>query len=146
MHRESNLIIAQEDATLFSLLHFCRQLYMFRVLTPIISSSYICNYSFWHWSTAIVVYIFKNTAFNHPPILYIYISYPSMLVTFNIASLEFASCVILTQRSTECTSVARHSSQHNITQHDMLPQHPTCKTKLFFDYFKCGFSKDYTAP
>ena len=24
---------------------------MFRVLTPIIRSSYNCNYSFWHWST-----------------------------------------------------------------------------------------------
>jgi len=36
---------------LFSLLHICRQLYMFRVLTPIIRSSYNCNYSFWHWST-----------------------------------------------------------------------------------------------
>jgi len=34
---------------LFSLLHFCRQLYMFRVLTPIIRSSYNCNYSFWYW-------------------------------------------------------------------------------------------------
>jgi len=28
---------------LFSLLHFCRQLYMFRVLTSIIRSSYNCN-------------------------------------------------------------------------------------------------------
>jgi len=28
-----------------------------------------------------------------------------------------------TQRSTECTSVAGHSSQHNITQHGMLPQY-----------------------
>jgi len=26
-------------------------------------------------------------------------------------------CVIRTQRSTECTSVARHSSQHNTTRH-----------------------------
>jgi len=34
---------------LFSLLHFCRQLYMFRVSTPIIRSSYNCNYSFWYW-------------------------------------------------------------------------------------------------
>ena len=33
-------------------------------------------------------------------------------------------CVVLTQRSTECTSVAWHSSQHNITQRGMLPQHP----------------------
>ena len=32
----------------FSLLYFCRQLYMFRVLTPIIRSSYSCNYSFWY--------------------------------------------------------------------------------------------------
>ena len=30
VHRESNLIIVQQDATVFSLLHFCRQLYMFR--------------------------------------------------------------------------------------------------------------------
>jgi len=33
---------------LFSLLHFCRQLYMFRVLTPIIRSWYSCKYSFWY--------------------------------------------------------------------------------------------------
>jgi len=26
------------------------------------------------------------------------------------------------QRSTECTSVVGHSSQHNITQYGMLPQ------------------------
>jgi len=37
---------------LFSLLHFCRQLYMFRVLTPTIRSWYSCNYSFWYWLTA----------------------------------------------------------------------------------------------
>ena len=36
---------------LFSLSHFCRQLYMFRVLTPIIRSSYNCTYSFWYWLT-----------------------------------------------------------------------------------------------
>jgi len=30
---------------------------------------------------------------------------------------------------------AGHSSQHNITQHGMLPQHPTCTTKLICDYF-----------
>ena len=45
------LIIVQQDATVFSLLYLCRQLYMFRVLTPIIRSWYSCNYSFWHWST-----------------------------------------------------------------------------------------------
>ena len=36
---------------LFSLLYFCRQLYMFRVLTTIMRSSYNCNYSFWYWLT-----------------------------------------------------------------------------------------------
>ena len=36
---------------LFSLLYFCRQLYMFRVLTLIIRSLYNCNYSFWYWLT-----------------------------------------------------------------------------------------------
>ena len=34
-----NLIIVQQDATAFILLYFCRQLYMFRVLTSIISSN-----------------------------------------------------------------------------------------------------------
>ena len=33
---------------LFILLYFCRQLYMFQALTPIIRSSYSCNYSFWY--------------------------------------------------------------------------------------------------
>jgi len=42
------LVIVQQDATVFSLLHFCRQLYMFQVLTPIIRSWYSCNYSFWY--------------------------------------------------------------------------------------------------
>jgi len=51
VHRESNLIIVQKDATVFSLLYFCRQLYVFRVLTLIIRSSYNCNYSFWYWLT-----------------------------------------------------------------------------------------------
>jgi len=51
VHRESNLIIVQQDATVFSLLHSCRKLYMFRALTPIIRSSYSCNYSLWDWST-----------------------------------------------------------------------------------------------
>ena len=37
---------------LLSLLHLCRQLYMFRVLTPNIRISYSCNYSFWYWLTA----------------------------------------------------------------------------------------------
>jgi len=46
-----DLVIVQQDATVFSLLYFCRQLCMFRVLTPIIRSSYNCNYSFWHWPT-----------------------------------------------------------------------------------------------
>jgi hypothetical protein len=44
--RESNLITVQQYATVFSLLHFRRQLYMFWVLTPIIRSSCNCNYSF----------------------------------------------------------------------------------------------------
>ena len=33
-----------------------------------------------------------------------------------------------------CTFVAGHSSQHNITQHGMLQQHPTGTTKLICDY------------
>jgi len=31
-----NLITVQQDATVFSVLYFCRQLYIFWVLTPII--------------------------------------------------------------------------------------------------------------
>jgi hypothetical protein len=44
-------IIVQQDATMYSLLYFCKLLYMFRVVTPpIIRSTYNCNYSIWHWS------------------------------------------------------------------------------------------------
>ena len=45
-------IIVQQDATMYSLLYFCKLLYMFQVVTPpIIRSTYNCNYSIWHWST-----------------------------------------------------------------------------------------------
>jgi hypothetical protein len=51
MHRESMSITVQQDATMYSLLHFCKLLYMFWVVTPpIIRSIYNCNYSTWHWS------------------------------------------------------------------------------------------------
>jgi len=43
--------IVQQDATMYSLLYFCKLLYMFRVVTPpIIRSTYNCNYSIWHRS------------------------------------------------------------------------------------------------
>ena len=47
----TGFIAVQQNATVFSLLYFCGQFYMFRVLTSIIRSSYSCNYSFWYWST-----------------------------------------------------------------------------------------------
>jgi len=51
VHRESMSIIVQQDATMYSLLYFCKLLYMLRVVTPpIIRSTYNCNYSAWYWS------------------------------------------------------------------------------------------------
>jgi len=38
---------------------------------------------------------------------------------------------------------AGHSSQHNITQHGMLPQYPALTTKLIYDWFYCGFWYDF---
>ena len=49
---------------LFSLLYFCRQLYMFRVLTPIISSLYSCNYSFWYWLTGSTTICSRDTTYS----------------------------------------------------------------------------------
>ena len=50
VHRESMSIIVQQDATMYSLLYFCKLLYMFRVVTPpIIRSTFNCNH-IWHWS------------------------------------------------------------------------------------------------
>ena len=44
-------MIVQREATTYSLLYFCKLLYMFRVVTPpIIRSTYKCNYSIWHGS------------------------------------------------------------------------------------------------
>jgi hypothetical protein len=51
VHRESMSITGQQDATMYTLLYFCKLLYMFRVVTPpIIRSTYNCNCSIWHWS------------------------------------------------------------------------------------------------
>jgi hypothetical protein len=51
VHRESMSIIVQEDATVYSLLYFCKLPYMFRVVIPhIIRGTYNCNYSIWHES------------------------------------------------------------------------------------------------
>jgi len=51
VHRETMSIIVQQDATIYSLLYFCKLLYMFRVVTPLnIRSTYNCNYSIWYWS------------------------------------------------------------------------------------------------
>jgi len=44
VHRESTSITLQQDATIYSLLRFCKLLYMFRVVTPPnIRSTYNCN-------------------------------------------------------------------------------------------------------
>jgi len=51
VHRESISIVGQQDATIYSLLYFCKLIYMFWVVTPpIFRSTYNCNYSIWHWS------------------------------------------------------------------------------------------------
>jgi len=51
VYRESMSIIVQQDATMYSLLYFCKLFYMFQVVTPpIIRSTCNCNYSIWHWS------------------------------------------------------------------------------------------------
>ena len=50
VHRKSVSITVQQDATMYSLLYFCKLLYMFWVVTPpIIRITYNCNYSIWHW-------------------------------------------------------------------------------------------------
>jgi hypothetical protein len=47
-------IIVQQNATTYSLLYFCKLLYMFRMLIPpIIRSTCNCNYSIWHWSNCL---------------------------------------------------------------------------------------------
>jgi hypothetical protein len=51
VHHEPMSITVQQDATMYSLLYFCKLLYMFWVVAPpIIRSTYNCNYSIWHWS------------------------------------------------------------------------------------------------
>jgi len=60
VHHESNLIAFQQDATVFSLLYLCRQLYIFRVLTINIRRSYNCNYSYWHWSAGSITILCRG--------------------------------------------------------------------------------------
>ena len=47
VRRESMSIIVQQDATIYSLLYFRKLIYMFWVVnSPIIRSTYNCNYSY----------------------------------------------------------------------------------------------------
>jgi len=52
---------------------------------------------------------------------------------------------IITPIECPATDAAGHSSQHNITQHGMLPQYPTGTAKLICDYFYFDFSKEYSS-
>ena len=50
-HCESMSVIAQQNATIYSLLYFRKLLHMFSVMPPpIIRSTCNCSYSIWHWS------------------------------------------------------------------------------------------------
>jgi len=52
---------------------------------------------------------------------------------YTVHVVECPQCFVALQHNAtkhECTSVAGHSSQHNITQHGMLPQYPTGTAKL----------------
>ena len=65
MRHESMSIIVQQDATMYSLLYFCKLLYMFRVVTPpIIRSTYDCNHNIWHWSNCLCYLLLSRSSWN----------------------------------------------------------------------------------
>ena len=67
-HRESVSVTVQKDATIYSLLYFCRLLYMFRVvIRSIIRSTYNCNYSIWHWSNRLCYLPLSWSRWNSVP-------------------------------------------------------------------------------
>jgi hypothetical protein len=54
-------IIVQQDATIYSLLYFCKLLCMFQVVTPpIIRSTNNCNYSIWHCPTVSATFSYRG--------------------------------------------------------------------------------------
>jgi hypothetical protein len=72
-------VIDKQNVTIYSLLYFCKTLYMFRVVTPpIIRKTYNCNYRMWHWSNSLcylplswvsvitVIYFLDNGWSYHP--------------------------------------------------------------------------------
>ena len=68
VHRESMSIMVQQDATMYSLLYFCKLIYMFRVvIPPIIRSIYKCNYSIWHWSNSLCYLLLSWSRWNAVP-------------------------------------------------------------------------------
>ena len=83
VHRESNLITVQQDASVFSLLYFCRQLYMFRELIPIIKSWYSCNYSFWYWLTAMNILV---------AVYFIHCSWPILEAVITVVRAPYDGC------------------------------------------------------
>ena len=61
---------------------------------------------------------------------------PFINTKINICDISVQSCVMLCCE--ECPATDVHSVLRCViltTQHGMLPQHPTCTTKLICDYF-----------
>jgi len=64
-HIRPTSVIVQQDATIYSLLYFCKMLYMFRAVPPpIIRSKYNCNYSIWHGSNRFCNLLLSRRSWN----------------------------------------------------------------------------------
>ena len=82
---ESMSIIVQRDATVYSLLYFCKLLYMFRVATPpIIRSTYNCNYSICHWSSRLCYLPLSRRSWNVT--IYSLLYFCKLLYTFRVVT------------------------------------------------------------
>jgi len=95
--------------------HFkcCHMLILYKSVSILSIANEVCSWNSTQVFPLYTSHIYIYTVDNAYIYIYIYIS-------------------SITQRSTQCTSVAGHSSQHNITQHGMLPQYPTGTAKLMW--------------
>jgi len=71
-----------------------------------------------------ILYTVSTQQQQYSDIIFFPVVTPCMLLSYSIIIYYVMLCC------EECPAIAGHSSQHNITQHGMLPQYPTGTAKL----------------
>jgi len=108
--------IIQQDATIYSLIYFCKLLYTLRVVTPpIIRSTFNCNYIIWHWPNRPCYLPLPWSSWNIEKSLHFFVFSTLTNVGGSGRQYKLQKCkeVAVSVRQTE-TQMSKHKQQRNI--------------------------------